>query len=125
MDMVEIYKKLNEKAAKDAEFKKLLLTNAKGAIKQEVGIDVPEDIQITFHENTDAKVAWVIPFYTEEKGDEDLDEEQLEQISGGAGKIIPGDGGLPLKPYDNPIVIATYIAPPPPKNGKPGWPTDT
>ncbi|CAM4014843.1 NHLP leader peptide family RiPP precursor [Paenibacillus alkaliterrae] len=50
-----------QKAWEDAEFKKKLLANPKAAVKEELGIDVPDTIEIEAVEETANKYYLVIP----------------------------------------------------------------
>lgn len=78
MDMKEIYEKMVDKASKDADFKKELLKDAKGALKK-IGIDFPEDTTVEVYQSTANHKQFVLPNKSKE-----LDDANLDNVSGGA-----------------------------------------
>ncbi len=68
---------LIEKAAADDLFRKQLVADPKGIVKQEFDIDVPEAVTIHVHQGDANTYHLTLPASSE------LSEEQLEQISGG------------------------------------------
>lgn len=73
----DMRRKLTEKAGEDLDFRKLLVENPKGAIQQEFGINVPENINIQVHESDLRTLHLALPAGPE------LDEEQLEAVAAG------------------------------------------
>ena len=73
----EMRAQLTEKAVVDADFRQLLISDPKAAIKQEFGIDVPESINIVVLESDMHTLYMALP------AGPDLDEEQLEAIAAG------------------------------------------
>lgn len=73
----EMRAQLTEKAVVDADFRQLLISDPKAAIKQEFGIDVPESINIVVLESDMNTLYMALP------AGPDLDEEQLEAIAAG------------------------------------------
>ena len=73
----EMRQHLTEKAVEDSDFRRQLITDPKGAIHQEFGIDIPENIEIKVHESDMSTVHMALP------PSPVLDEEQLEAISAG------------------------------------------
>ena len=68
---------LTEKAVEDSDFRRQLITDPKGTIHQEFGIDIPDNIEIKVHESDMSTVHMALPPTPV------LDEEQLEAISAG------------------------------------------
>lgn len=68
---------LTNRAAEDSAFRAQLVADPKGAMNQEFGITVPENIEIVVHESDMRTVHLALP------PDPVMDEEQLEAISAG------------------------------------------
>ena len=66
-----------EKSALDAEFRKQLLADPKNTISAELGITIPESMNIKVHESDMQTVHLALP------PDPHISEEQLEAISAG------------------------------------------
>ena len=73
----EMRQHLTDKAVVDSDFRRQLITDPKGTIHQEFGIDIPENIEIKVHESDMTTVHMALPPSSV------LDEEQLEAISAG------------------------------------------
>ncbi len=67
---------VTDRAVGDGEFRSLLVSNPKEAISQELGVDIPEDIDIVVHESDARTLHLALP--TTELG-----EEELEAIAAG------------------------------------------
>ena len=78
------YGQLIAKAWSDEEFKARLLANPKDAMA-EVGMDVPEGVEIEVVESTQEKVYLIIP----PKPDGELSDDDLDKVSGG---LLSGEG---------------------------------
>ena len=76
------YGQLIAKAWSDEEFKARLMANPKDAMA-EVGMDVPEGLEIEVVENTQEKVYLIIP----PKPDGELSDDDLDKVSGGGGGV--------------------------------------
>ncbi len=72
----EMHTQLLEKAAVDDAFRDKLVANPKGAIFDELGIEVPQDIEVKVHENDMNTIHLSLPAT-------DIPEEQLEAIAAG------------------------------------------
>lgn len=57
----DLQSKIIEKAWSDEEFKKALISNPKGAVKDAFGIDISDDITITVCEETENHFYLIIP----------------------------------------------------------------
>lgn len=73
----EMRQHLTDKACEDAEFRQQLISNPKGVIAEEFGMELPENVEIQVHECTTQTLHIALPAGPE------LDEEQLEMISAG------------------------------------------
>ena len=73
----EMRRQLTEKAVADAAFRAQLVSDPKGAIHQEFGIQVPDNVRIQVHESDMQTIHLALP------PGPDLDEEQLEAIAAG------------------------------------------
>ena len=68
---------LTSKAAEDADFRQQLISDPKGAISQELGITIPDSMEIRVHESDIQTIHLALPVSG------DMTEEQLEAISAG------------------------------------------
>ena len=83
-------RRLIERSLQDESFRQRLLEDPKGAIEQELGMRVPEEVQVRAVEETADTVYLVLPSASlAEEGGELLDRE-LEAMAGGWGN--PGTG---------------------------------
>lgn len=73
----QMLKQIVDKSALDADFRQKLLTDPKSTISQELGITIPESMDIKIHESDMQTVHVALP------PDPNITEEQLEAISAG------------------------------------------
>ena len=73
----EMLKQIVEKSALDTEFRQQLLDDPKAAISAELGITMPESMNVVVHESDMQTVHLALP------PDPNITEEQLEAISAG------------------------------------------
>ena len=77
MNSIEkIHSDLMRKVGAEPEFRKSLLANPKAAIEAELGISIPEDVNVKVHENDMNTIHLALPVA-------DLSEEQLEAVAAG------------------------------------------
>ena len=82
-DEKKLLAQLNTRAAVDRDFRKLLLSDPKAAIKQTAGVDVPARFNIRFVEKSkDIDALVVLPDFIDNA--EALSVEELEAVAGGA-----------------------------------------
>ena len=74
----ELVEELQAKAREDRGFRDLLLQDPAGAVKEAVGIEVPDTINLYVHEETASDRHLVI------SADDKMSEAELEIIAGGA-----------------------------------------
>ena len=73
----EMLKQIVDKSAIDKDFRQQLLAEPKGTISKELGITIPDSMEIHVHENDMQTVHIALP------PDPDIPEEQLEAVSAG------------------------------------------
>ena len=73
----EMLRQIVDKSAVDAEFRQQLLSNPKTAITAELGITMPEAMNVVVHESDMQTVHLALP------PDPNITEEQLEAVSAG------------------------------------------
>ncbi len=69
-------RQITDKAVSDGEFRTLLVSSPKDAISQELGVDLPEDINVVVHESDAQTLHLSLPV-------SEIGEEQLEAIAAG------------------------------------------
>ena len=69
--------KLVEKVEEDSDFHGRLLANPRSALKEDFGIEVPEDVNVVVHQDDSRTAHIVLPDSTE------LTDAQLQQAAGG------------------------------------------
>lgn len=67
----EMRRQITDKAIGDDDFRNSLLTNPKEAISNELGVDLPDDVQIVVHESDPKTLHLALP--VTEVGEEDLE----------------------------------------------------
>lgn len=77
-------KMIIEKAVKDDTFRSQLMENPKSFIEKEMGVKIPEMINIQILEETSDTFYLVLPAVTD-TASEELTEKELQQVSAGAG----------------------------------------
>ena len=73
------------KAAEDADFRSLLLSDPKGAIEQELGISIPQAMEIQVHEESSTSAHLVLPPASKLKAAD------LQAVAGGHHKPYDGN----------------------------------
>ena len=73
----EMMQQIIDKSALDSDFRQQLLTNPKSAITEELGITMPESMNVQVHQSDMQTVHIALP------PDPNITEEQLEAISAG------------------------------------------
>ncbi len=73
----EMLKQVVDKSALDADFRRQLLSDPKSTISEELGITIPDSMNIMVHESDMQTVHLALP------PDPNITEEQLEAISAG------------------------------------------
>ncbi len=73
----EMLQQIVERSALDADFRQQLLTDPKSTISEELGITIPDSMNIRVHESDMQTVHLALP------PDPNITEEQLEAISAG------------------------------------------
>lgn len=68
---------LTQKAVEDTEFRSQLISDPKGTINKEFGIEIPDNVNIQVHSSDMRTIHLALP------PGSDLDEEQLEAVAAG------------------------------------------
>ena len=79
----EMKRKLIERSLEDESFRQRLLEDPKGEIEQELGMRVPEEVQIRAVEETPETVYLVLPPSQAEGQSGGLSDSELESVAGG------------------------------------------
>ncbi|MCW5315516.1 NHLP leader peptide family natural product precursor [Nostoc sp. KVJ3] len=82
----DIEARIIAKAWKDEAYKQELLNNPKAAIEREFGVEFPADVNVQVLEENSTSLHFVLPMSPVAIAQE-LSEEQLEAIAGGAGAL--------------------------------------
>ncbi len=72
----DMRQQITDKAISDGDFRSLLVSNPKDAISQELGVDIPDDVNIVVHESNAETLHLALPV-------SEIGEEQLEAIAAG------------------------------------------
>ena len=82
----EMERRLIEKSVEDESFRQRLIEDPKGAVEQELGTRLPEEVRVVSVEETADTIYLVLPS-TPMAGSEDraLSDQELESVAGGYG----------------------------------------
>ena len=72
----DMRRQVTDRAISDDDFRSLLVSNPRAAISQELGVDLPEDVEIVVHESNTNTLHLALPVT-------EIGEEQLEAIAAG------------------------------------------
>lgn len=72
----DVRRHVTDKALADEDFRSQLIANPKAAISQELGVEVPEDVNVVVHESDSQNFHFALPVT-------EISEEQLEAIAAG------------------------------------------
>ena len=98
----KVYAEIVQKAWEDAEFKKELVANPTATIEKFTGnkLNLPKGKTLVVRDQTDESVIYInIPASQKKSADVELNEEQLEAVSGG---VVIGPGGCIPFPFPFP-----------------------
>lgn len=76
-----------KRSVEDAQLRTQFIADPRQTLKAVVGVDVPEDVAVTVLENSASAIHIVIPFLTPPY--RDLNDDELDKISGGVAAISP------------------------------------
>jgi len=85
----EMERRLIEKSVEDDAFRQRLIEDPKGAVEDELGTRLPEEVRVVAVEETQDTIYLVLPS-TPMAGAEDveLSDQQLESVAGGGGMTV-------------------------------------
>ena len=78
-----LQEKVIVKAMKDEAFRQELLVNPKGALERELGITLPQGVNVQVHEDTSTTIHIVLPMKAQTGEPMELSDAELEQATGG------------------------------------------
>jgi hypothetical protein len=88
----DIERQVAERAAHDPEFRRALIADPSGALKRELGVEVPESVTFTVLEESPTQVYLVLPQGVE--SGYRLSDEDLEKAAGGDPTYYPSYYGI-------------------------------
>ncbi len=86
--------RLIARAWKDDEFKQELLRDPRSAIGEELGVELPSDLEIQVVEEKPNMICLVLPVRPEDVADGELTDGELEAVAGGSGVVTVTMEGL-------------------------------
>jgi hypothetical protein len=88
---VEMERRLIERSVEDESFRRRLMEDPKGAVEQELGTRLPEDVRVVAVEETADTIYLVLPS-TPMAGAEggELSDQELQSVAGGWDTSLPG-----------------------------------
>ncbi len=85
---LEINQVIAKKAGENEEFKLALLSDPKAALEKEFKVTFPDDIKVEVHVESSKVLHLIIPAASTDE----LTDDQLEDVAGGAGGLVPRPG---------------------------------
>ena len=79
----EMERRLIEKSAEDESFRQRLIEDPKGAVEQELGTRLPEEVRVVTVEETADTIYLVLPSASPLGGGDELSARELEAVAGG------------------------------------------
>jgi len=92
----DLQARLIARAWEDDEFKQALLDDPKSAIADELGVELPGDLEIQVVEENPNMICLVLPVRPETARDPELSEEELEAVAGGGVVTVTRDANAVL-----------------------------
>jgi hypothetical protein len=93
MTRQELEAKIIALAWQDAEFRRKFLADPKAQFEQHLGTKLPDSLKITAHQEDENSLHFVIPMKPRAPTEE-LSDEDLEKIAGGAPRVAGGLGAI-------------------------------
>jgi hypothetical protein len=88
----EMERRLIEKSLQDESFRQRLLEDPRATMEQELGVQLPADVQVRAVEETADTIYLVLPSVSPAGGGGEISERELDRVAGGApGPTSSGD----------------------------------
>jgi hypothetical protein len=88
----EIERTLVQRSMEDEDFRQRLLADPKGAVEQELGTQLPEDVEVRVVEESAQSIYLVLPSASPLVEGEELSDRELEEVAGGQGTTVDWSG---------------------------------
>jgi len=96
----EMERRLIEKSVEDASFRQRLIENPKGAVEEELGTRLPEEVRIVTVEETADTIYLVLPSTPMASGEGgELSNQDLESVAGGDYPVAPPSADCYSSPW--------------------------
>jgi hypothetical protein len=82
---------LVQRSLQDDSFRQRLLDDPKGTVEQELGTQLPEDVEVRVVEESQQSIYLVLPFRSADLPPGELSDQELEAVAGGKGTAIWSD----------------------------------
>jgi hypothetical protein len=89
----EVERRLVERSLQDDAFRQRLLEDPRAAMEQELGVRLPEEVQVRAVEETADTIYLVLPSASRIGEGGELSERELEAVAGGWGSVLTGADG--------------------------------
>jgi Nitrile hydratase, alpha chain len=80
-----------QRSLQDDSFRQMLLDDPKGTVEQELGTQLPEDVEVRVVEESQQSIYLVLPFRSADLQTGELSDQELEAVAGGKGTAIWSD----------------------------------
>ena len=85
----EVERRLVERSLQDEEFRQRLLADPKAAVEEELGIQLPAEVQVRVVEETADTIYLVLPSASPAGEGRELSDRELEEVAGGGDTSYP------------------------------------
>jgi Nitrile hydratase, alpha chain len=87
----EMERSIVQRSMEDEEFRQRLLDDTKAVVEQELGTQLPEDVEVSVVEESQQTIYLVLPFRSADLQAGELSDQELEAVAGGKGTAIWSD----------------------------------
>ena len=90
-ERAEMERRIVQRSMEDEELRQRLLDDPKAAVEQELGTQLPEDVEVRVVQESAQSIYLVLPFTPAVGEGEELSDEQLEAVAGGSNTWLSTD----------------------------------